>query len=331
MRVSEGRSAASLPLLILRSLEPVTYNASPVGSVRLPLLCVHYKTAVHSQPPTGFATNRHITTLILSVAARLPQTLLSTRSSTQYSYTEILRSDTTTHLESSTFPRHYTRIMANRRQPAAAAKGKKSRKPSAKKNTHKPMEETEATQPDRLTPDSGFSLLLDLPPELRVRIYEYAVWTKDNCWITKAGGVPEPPLLMTSNAVRKEAIDVYYSINAIHYVVTSYDFGAETLLFRKLDILKARYGIEANVTAAQFNGPPSWPNLRSCLQSFQKGTGRHVRLGIPPAGGSKDDKIMIGMMRSAVAMRSLPWKEAEANLELLRVGLVAIDDRWASN
>jgi hypothetical protein len=122
--------------------------------------------------------------------------------------------------------------MANKRKPAAA-KGKKSRKPDVKKDTHKPMNETE----------SGFSLLLDLPPELRVRIYEYAVWTDGVCLITKAGGVPEPPLLMTSKMVRREAMDVYYSTNAMRFVVTSYDYAAEQLMLHKLKILEARYGV----------------------------------------------------------------------------------------
>jgi hypothetical protein len=41
--------------------------------------------------------------------------------------------------------------------------------------------------------------------------------------------------------------------------------------------------------------------------------------------------MVVGMMHSVVVMRSLPWKEAETNLELLREGLIAIDDRWALN
>jgi hypothetical protein len=55
-----------------------------------------------------------------------------------------------------------------------------------------------------------------------------------------------------------------------------------------------------------------------------------VRFEDPPADGPRDDRIVVGMMRSAVTMQSLPWEEAESNLELLRVGLVAVDARWAS-
>jgi hypothetical protein len=220
--------------------------------------------------------------------------------------------------------------MANKRKPAAA-KGKKPRKPSAKKNTHKPLDEAEATQSEHPTPDSGFSLLLDLPPELRLRIYEYAVWTEGVCLITKAGGVPEPPLLMTSKMIRREAMDVYYSTNAMRFVVTSYDHATEQLMLHKLEILAARYGIQTKMFSAAFEGPPNWTNFKSWLQSLQ-GSGRaHVRLEDPGTDGKKVDRMVIGMMGSAVAMRSLPSKEAEANLELLRVGLIAIDDRWASN
>jgi hypothetical protein len=160
--------------------------------------------------------------------------------------------------------------MANKRKPAAA-KGKKSRKPRAKKDTHKPMDKVEPAQPENPTPDPGFSLQLDLPPELRVRIYEYAVWTDGECLITKAGGVPEPPLLMTSKAVRREAIDVYYSINAMRFVVISYDRATEALMFDKLGFLEATYGVKGNVAGAVLIGPPSWTNLKSWLQSLHKG------------------------------------------------------------
>jgi hypothetical protein len=155
--------------------------------------------------------------------------------------------------------------MTNSRQPAAA-KGKMSRKPDVKKkNTHKPMDKTESAQSERPKPDSGLSLLLDLPPELRVRIYEYAVWTDGECLITKVGGVPEPPLLMTSKAVRREAIDVYYSINAMRFVVISYDRATETLMFDKFGFLEATYGVKANVAGVVLIGPPNWTNLKSWL------------------------------------------------------------------
>jgi hypothetical protein len=220
--------------------------------------------------------------------------------------------------------------MANRRQLAAAASGKKSRKPSAKENTHKPMDKAESTQPDRPTPDSGFSLLLDLPPELRIKIYEYAVWTDGECMVTKTGGVPEPPLLMTSKAIRKEAMDVYYSINTMRFMVLSFDHAAESLVFHKLQILEARYGVKADVFGAAFSGPPNWTNLKAWLHSLQGSTKRYVNF---KAGANEkmEFKMVIGLMHSAVAMRALSWKEAESSLELLRAGLIAIDARWASN
>jgi hypothetical protein len=219
--------------------------------------------------------------------------------------------------------------MANRPQPAAA-KGKESRKPSVKKNTHKPMDKAESAQPDRPTPDSGFSLMLDLPPELRIKIYEYAVWTDGECMVTKAGGVPEPPLLMTSKAIRKEAMDVYYSINTMRFLVLSVDHAAESLVFHKLQILEARYGVKADVFGAAFSGPPNWTNLKAWLHSLQGSSKRYVSF---KAKGHEamEFKMVIGLMHSAVAMRSLPWIEAEWNLELLRAGLIAIDARWASN
>jgi hypothetical protein len=220
--------------------------------------------------------------------------------------------------------------MTNSRQPAAA-NGKMSRKPDVKINTHKPMDKTESAQSERPKPDSGFSLLLDLPPELRVRIYEYAVWTDGECLITKVGGVPEPPLLTTSKTVRREAIDVYHSINAMRFVVISYDRATETLMFRKLGILEAKYGVKASFAGAAFIGSLSWTNLKSRLQSLHEGKGKHVSFGNPAADKAREFRMVVGMMHSVVVMRSLPWKEAETKLELLQVGLIAIDDRWASN
>jgi hypothetical protein len=226
--------------------------------------------------------------------------------------------------------------MANKRK-SAAAKGKKSRKPDVKKNMPKAMDETESSQSESPTPDSGFSLLLDLPPELRVRIYEYAVWAEDGCLVTKTRGVPEPPPLMTSTAIRKEAIDVYYSINAIDMKIESDDMTIGSFWARKSKILRRQYGITPNHANADFEGPPSWTSLKHWIKAAHKGEKDLAEFGPVPADPTVDSteeakelKLVFGIISSVIAMRSRPWEEVEPIVEALRVGLTAIDDMWAS-
>jgi hypothetical protein len=77
------------------------------------------------------------------------------------------------------------------------------------------------------------------PPEIRVQIYDYALYTTNNegfCVVTKEGGIPEPPLLFTCKAIRKEATEVFYHRNLFLLKMTAWDLATEVLITRKTKV-----------------------------------------------------------------------------------------------
>jgi hypothetical protein len=87
------------------------------------------------------------------------------------------------------------------------------------------------------------SPLFKLPPELRLRIYEYAVYSEDDdgkCKVTREHGIPEPPLLFTCKTVRGEAISSFYSVNNFHNIVELLHPATIVLTMRKKNSLLAQ-------------------------------------------------------------------------------------------
>jgi hypothetical protein len=93
---------------------------------------------------------------------------------------------------------------------------RKKNRPSTKKRHTKPdakelVNETVPTQPE------SHSRLLNLPPELRNRIYEYALrFDNGICEVNETVGIPESALLLTCKEIRREAIGILHSANKVH-------------------------------------------------------------------------------------------------------------------
>lgn len=83
--------------------------------------------------------------------------------------------------------------------------------------------------------------MFKLPTELRLRIYEYAVYRGEDglCKITRKDGIPEPALLFTCKAIRAEAIAVFYTVNIFHTIMEFYHPAVLILMPRKKDALIA--------------------------------------------------------------------------------------------
>jgi hypothetical protein len=65
-----------------------------------------------------------------------------------------------------------------------------------------------AKKPENTINVPSLKSLFDLAPELRNRIYQFAVSFDDKITITKSAGFPEPPLLFTCKTIRREAIGI---------------------------------------------------------------------------------------------------------------------------
>jgi len=70
----------------------------------------------------------------------------------------------------------------------------------------------------------GQSRLCSLPPELRNRIYRYALVTDDRINVQRHVNVPSPPgLLQTSRQIRNETHAIYSIENSFHFIVFDFD------------------------------------------------------------------------------------------------------------
>jgi hypothetical protein len=89
-------------------------------------------------------------------------------------------------------------------------------------------------------PIAQFPLFSKLPAELRLKIYQYALYPEDKDGfydVTRTNGIPEPPLLFTSKAIRNEAIEIFYRKNRFKLIMPSWDPAAEVLIMRKEKML----------------------------------------------------------------------------------------------
>lgn len=180
------------------------------------------------------------------------------------------------------------------------------------------------------------SPLWRLPPEMRNLIYEFALYQGDehgNCPVRKSVGIPEPALLLTCKAVRKEAIGVFYSENRFLAVIRSFDPATLLLLRRKNEILWSRYGCQIHLQVRQFiDGSRRWRNLLSWLKDHH--STRVGRLFLVPGYtvqrfSSREGMFLYSIFMLARVMYGRPWKEVKLILAGIRVGLEALHNAWA--
>lgn len=216
--------------------------------------------------------------------------------------------------------------MANSTQPT-------SKKPvQATKGTKKVSNESIL---ERTKAKSSQPSFMGLPPELRTRIYNYALYEKRGVMISKAGGIPEPGLLRASKTVRDEALGIYYTANTVGVVINSYDFTIDKLLFAKFRALARTYGrFRPPRLMRHHPGTPNWKNLKKGLRMQHED--KLFRTGTLDAEGQLSNsrpeiRIIYGMITAVRAMRASKWEDVEQTLELLRSGLIAIDPEWARN
>lgn len=153
------------------------------------------------------------------------------------------------------------------------------------------------SQPDTVAEITG-SRLLQLPPELRNMIWEYAV--VDSRIITiDTNGLQEPSLLTTSKEIRQEAVTIFYSENRFELVSNDYD-PTNFLKWERIVIAAIKRGDipgfdTGRATAAVTSLDPNWTNLltwmemphngRTALHVCEPGLLEHYQLDIVVVGG----------------------------------------------
>jgi hypothetical protein len=175
-------------------------------------------------------------------------------------------------------------------------------------------------------------------PEIRLQIYKYALFIANDdgyCVVTKEKGIPEPPLLLTCKAIRKEAIETFYHQNWFLLVLKDWDPAADVLMTRKTRLL----GFNELDFLQHCDEGRRWANLLKWLRFYHAGEAHALgpqpsKKMFPSEGG---DRPMIGpakwgfidsMFKIVAAMKEKPWEEARKIIEGLRIGLYVLEPGW---
>lgn len=171
--------------------------------------------------------------------------------------------------------------------------------------------------------------LLQLAPELRNHIWEYAVI--DSNVIAIDDGWHEPGLLLACKQIRNEARPFFYCQNSFTAHPTEYNSDIYIPVTKRYRELQKSCGIRLPYTsAAVVTLGPNWSNVLEWLRRFHA---REVnQIVLPPTrapGMPLDMKVVGTMFESLDYMKSTPWVEVAQVMEEHHQLLVAIDRRWA--
>jgi hypothetical protein len=178
--------------------------------------------------------------------------------------------------------------------------------------------------------DTSSSPLLELPGELRNRIYRLCLVSEDAEPIAVIStSFPEPPLLSTCKEIREEASAIFYGESQFRAWLWSYDSSPLMVMFAKVPIFK-KLGRMHLPSHLRMRGPPSWHHLEIMLRR------RHaVGAGVlPPPSDSveRPERELIRAMGALVAeMHDLPSARVQSVIQSLRRTLVALDEKWADD
>lgn len=182
------------------------------------------------------------------------------------------------------------------------------------------------------TPDAA-SMLLKLPAELRLRIYEYALYIDGEgiCEITRNEGIPEPALLLTCKVVRDEGVAIFYAVNTVRLVTESFYPAVHNLIARKVSALRTT-GVNVKKLDVEIcaSGKRNFQNLTFWVQFLHSGKTMNPSLAEPQVSAAMDPEPMFvdSLFRIAAGMRERPWAEVLRVVNGLRGGLIALDKEW---
>jgi hypothetical protein len=187
-------------------------------------------------------------------------------------------------------------------------------------------------------PIAQFPLFSKLPAELRLKIYQYALYPEDKDGfydVTRTNGIPEPPLLFTSKAIRNEAIEIFYRKNRFKLIMPSWDPAAEVLIMRKEKML-ANGEITERRQYIEHGDGRLWKNLLEWLRRYHAGEAHSMAVRAVKAYEDEDvgqtrpelDGFTRSMFELVAALSGSPWEEIEPMIKGLRHGLNAIDVDW---
>lgn len=168
-----------------------------------------------------------------------------------------------------------------------------------------------------------------LPPELRTRIYEYALYQPGWCLLTKQHGIPEPALLLTCKFTRKEALGIFYAETNFRVDAPAFDPALYKMFARK-DKIHPSYNHAVVSVYMDPLLPRHWQNLLAWLERHHAGNlpqpwlhgNFTLRFTVQEAG------FIASLFAITSGLRERSWSEVEAVLVGLHSGLRALHGEW---
>lgn len=186
---------------------------------------------------------------------------------------------------------------------------------------------TQQVTPSHSTsPTNSASPLLNLPPELRNRIYRFALIEPNTVHVHRAGwSFHQPALLKSCRQIRHEALGLFYLENKICTEIRDWSPAVRT---RVNQLLAANGILSSQQMHHRFKGEPNWANLLAWLKDMYEG--RIIGISDCVDRERALDRKLIGFMFMLVrtSKRHLPWPAVQNLLEAQRGMLGMLDRRW---
>ncbi|KAK5706091.1 hypothetical protein LTR97_001077 [Elasticomyces elasticus] len=184
---------------------------------------------------------------------------------------------------------------------------------TASKRTLRAQTKVKAANTDEQT-----SAFLVLPPELRNRIYEYALIKPYN--ITVDVHLQIPPLLDVSRQIKKEASGIWYESNRFSHYIQD----CNAMLLQRFTKHCKNTGMKAR-DQLEIYETPNWPNLVKWCKQVHAHNSKCLPQG---AGFSAVETVISSAHGIAIETKDQPWEKCEALLKILRRTVGRYDKRW---
>ena len=169
-------------------------------------------------------------------------------------------------------------------------------------------------------PNPGF---LDLPPEIRNRVYELALFDGNGAVAIDATWRP-PPLLSTCKQIRNETLCMVYTCNEFAFTITNCNVSVLAAFEKHVKSLpkelrrRVRYAIRLSGRGRD------WENLMAWCRHVWKG-----EVGTLPKRDNPTNLWTVVYGATTIARHTQgSWKACKLQLDAFRAVAGKLDDRW---
>ena len=176
--------------------------------------------------------------------------------------------------------------------------------------------------------------MLDLPGEIRNRIYRHAV-TYTTPVVVDAQGVYEPALLRSCSQVRREALTIYNSENMFHISFPHFHASIAAKWTERVELIVNTHHTTITSRHGTIYGGRNWDNLREWFRLFHccKVLNRMrspSEQDISVGGRVAAEVFAIGMVFEMLdEFQDLPWERVARLVDEQHRTLMQIDMLWA--